>query len=56
MSLISFQELMNEAERHSYAVGYFEAWNLDSFLAVCNAAENMKSPIIGFSEIGFPGS
>ena len=56
MSLISFQELMDDAERHSYAVGYFEAWNLDSFLAVCNAAENMKSPvIIGFSGIGFPG-
>lgn len=56
VSLIPFQKLMDDAEKHSYAVGYFEAWNLDSFLAVCHAAENMKSPvIIGFSGIGFPG-
>jgi len=32
-------------------VGYFESWNLDSILAVCNAAERLRSPVI----IGFSG-
>ncbi|MCL5071153.1 MAG: class II fructose-bisphosphate aldolase [Actinobacteria bacterium] len=55
MSLVSFQKLMSDAEKNNYAVGYFECWSLDSFLAVCDAAERKKSPvIIGFSGIDFP--
>ena len=55
MAITSFHRLMAEAEKGKYAVGYFEAWNLDSFFAVCDAAENKKSPvIIGFSGIDFP--
>ena len=38
MSLVSFQDLMREAESGNYAVGYFESWNLESLLAVADAA------------------
>ncbi len=48
---VSFSEMMKNAERGNYAVGYFESWNLESLLAVCDAAERMKSPVI----IGFGG-
>lgn len=48
---VSFSELMKNAEKGNYAVGYFESWNLDSLLAVCDAAEKMSSPVI----IGFGG-
>jgi len=48
---VSFSEMMKDAEARNYAVGYFESWNLDSLLAVCDAAEKMKSPVI----IGFGG-
>ena len=48
---VSFSELMKDAKAGNYAVGYFESWNLDSLLAVCDAAEKMKSPVI----IGFGG-
>ncbi|MBN2073460.1 MAG: class II fructose-bisphosphate aldolase, partial [Actinobacteria bacterium] len=48
---VSFSELMEDAEKRNYAVGYFESWNLESLLGVCDAAENMKSPVI----LGFGG-
>jgi fructose/tagatose bisphosphate aldolase len=48
---ISFSEMMKDAEQRNYAVGYFESWNLESLLAVCDAAEKMRSPVI----IGFGG-
>ena len=48
---VSFSEMMKDAEAGNYAVGYFESWNLDSLLAVCDAAEKMRSPVI----IGFGG-
>lgn len=48
---VSFSELMKNAEKGNYAVGYFESWNLESLLAVCSAAEKMRSPVI----IGFGG-
>ena len=55
MSLVSFKKLMDDADKHKYAVGYFECWSLDSLLAVCDAAEKQRSPvIIGFSGIDFP--
>jgi len=50
MPLTSFAELMTDAERGGYAVGYFESWNLESLLAVCDAAEATHSPVLlGFS-------
>lgn len=55
MPFVPFRKLMDDAEDRQYAVGYFESWNLESLLAVCDAAEAMKSPvIIGFSGIDLP--
>jgi len=52
MPLVSFPELMADAERGEYAVGYFESWNHDSLLAVADAAAATRSPVIlGFSGI-----
>ena len=55
MPLVPFRELMQDAERGNYAVGYFEGWNLESLLAVADAAEATRSPVIlGFSGIYLP--
>jgi ketose-bisphosphate aldolase len=43
--------LLRHAVEHGYAVGYFESWNLESLLAVKDAAEEARSPVI----IGFNG-
>jgi len=52
---VSFTRLMEDAERRGYAVGYFESWNMESLLAVADAAEVMRSPVIlGFSGISLP--
>lgn len=51
MALVSMKRLMNHAIANKYAVGYFEAWNMDSILAVVDAAEKTDSPVI----IGFGG-
>jgi ketose-bisphosphate aldolase len=55
MPTVSFTRMMADAERHGYAVGYFESWNLESLLAVADAAEAARSPVIlGFSGIALP--
>jgi fructose/tagatose bisphosphate aldolase len=55
MPLVPFQTLMQQAEAGGYAVGYFESWNLESLLAVADAAEAVRSPVIlGFSGIYLP--
>ena len=55
MPRVSFPRMMQDAERRGYAVGYFESWNLESLLAVADAAEAMQSPVIlGFSGIALP--
>src|SRR5690349_1806232 len=55
MSRVAFAEMMADAARGSYAVGYFESWNLESLLAVADAAEAARSPVIlGFSGIYLP--
>jgi ketose-bisphosphate aldolase len=55
MALVPFRELMADAERGRYAVGYFESWNLESLLAVADAAEALRAPVIlGFSGIYLP--
>jgi fructose/tagatose bisphosphate aldolase len=52
MARVSFAQLMADAERGRYAVGYFESWSLESLLAVADAAEAARSPVIlGFSGI-----
>jgi len=55
MPLVAFQDLMADAARHRYAVGYFESFSLESLLAVTDAAEAECSPVIlGFSGIYLP--
>ena len=55
MPQVGFRELIDEAERGGYAVGYFESWSLESLLAVADAAERMHAPVIlGFSGISLP--
>src|SRR5438128_1195123 len=55
MSIATFQDMLADAARRRYAVGYFECWNLESMLAVAAAAEEMRSPVIlGYSGIYLP--
>lgn len=57
MPLVPFPELMAEARRGSYAVGYFEPWNLESLLTILHGAEDARSPVmVGFSGIYLPTS
>ena len=51
MPLVEMTKLLRHARENGYAVGYFEAWNLESLLAVRDAAERTRSPVI----IGFNG-
>ena len=44
MTLVKFVDLMEHAERESYAVGYFESWNLESLQGVVDAAERAVQP------------
>jgi len=48
---VSMSEMLMEAQRKKYAVGYFESWNLESAQAVVRAAEEERSPLI----VGFNG-
>ena len=55
MPIVPMQEIFEEAARGNYAVGYFECWSLDSLLAVADAAEAVRSPVLlGFSGIYLP--
>jgi fructose/tagatose bisphosphate aldolase len=57
MPLAPFVPMMQAAADGGYAVGYFESWNLESLLAVADAAEAERSPVIlGFSGIYLPHS
>jgi fructose/tagatose bisphosphate aldolase len=52
---VSFRDLIENAEKGGYAIGYFESWNLESLLAVADAAEATRSPIVlGFSGLSLP--
>ena len=51
MAVVSFKQLMADARADGYAVGYFESWNFESLLAVADAAEAVRSPVI----LGFIG-
>jgi fructose/tagatose bisphosphate aldolase len=52
MALTKFNDLMRDAEKGLYAVGYFESWDLESLQAVADAAEALHSPVLlGFSGI-----
>ena len=50
-----FRASSQTARRGRYAVGYFESWSLELLLAVADAAEAERSPVIlGFSGIYLP--
>ena len=51
IGFVSMTDLLEDAKKRKYAVGYFESWNLESLGAVIDAAEEMRSPVI----IGFNG-
>lgn len=51
MPLVPLTRVLQHALKNNYAVGYFESWNLESLLAVKDAAERTGSPVI----IGFNG-
>jgi ketose-bisphosphate aldolase len=53
MPLLSLTELLTAARRGGYAVCYCEAWNLESFEAVLDAAEEVQSPVIAGFNGGF---
>ncbi len=46
MPLTPFPELLNDARRGGYAVGYFEVWDSYSLEAVAEAAALERSPVI----------
>jgi ketose-bisphosphate aldolase len=52
MPLTPISQLVKAARARSYALGYFESWNLESLQGVLDAAEASRSPII----IGFNGA
>lgn len=52
MALYKTSELLANAKKNNYAVGYFESWDMESLHAVANAAEMLKSPVI----LGFSGN
>ncbi len=52
MTIAHFNDLISHAESEKYALGYFESWNLESLMAVADAAEATQSPVLmGFSGI-----
>ena len=44
MSLVSISEILIPARSGGYAIGAFEAWNLESVRAVVSAAEGLSQP------------
>jgi fructose-bisphosphate aldolase, class II len=53
MPLASMKDLLAAARAEGYALCYCESWNLESFQAVVEAAEDRQSPIIAGFNGGF---
>src|SRR5579863_2902606 len=53
MPVAPMNALLAAARSGNYAVCYCESWNLESFQAVVEAAEEMRSPIIAGFNGGF---
>src|SRR3974390_3482871 len=53
MPLASMKDLLGAARSGGYALCYCESWNLESFQAVVEAAEQTRSPIIAGFNGGF---
>ena len=55
MALVHYNDIIRDAEVRGYALGYFEAWDIQSVLAIIRAAEDVRSPVmIGFSGVYMP--
>ncbi|MFA6074414.1 MAG: class II fructose-bisphosphate aldolase [Negativicutes bacterium] len=50
MALVSANEILIDAQKHGYAVGAFNVFNIETLSAVVEVAEELKSPVI----IGVP--
>jgi fructose-bisphosphate aldolase class II len=46
MPLVTFRELLGDAQQRKYAVGSFNAWDIYSARSIVTAAEKMRSPVI----------
>lgn len=53
MPLAPLQKLLADARKGGYALGYFESWNVESFQAVVQAAEEERAPVIAGFNGGF---
>ncbi len=53
MPLVPMKQLLADATHGGYAVCYCEAWSLESFEAVVEAAEELRSPVIAGFNGGF---
>jgi len=56
MPLVPMKTLLSNALAGGYAVSYCEAWNLESFQAVIQAAVELRAPVIAGFNGGFLGS
>lgn len=55
--LVSMHEILNDARERKYAVGFFNAVDVEQARSVINTAEEMRSPIIvGTAEILLPAT
>ena len=53
--LVSMREILNDARKNRYAVGFFNAVDIEQARAVIGAAEELRSPvIIGTAEVLLP--
>lgn len=46
MSLLSVKQLVEQADKENYAVPAFNAYNVESVIAILESAERLKSPVI----------
>ncbi len=55
--LVSMHEILNDAKKNKYAVGFFNAVDVEQARSVINTAEEMRSPIIvGTAEVLLPAT
>ena len=55
--LVSLHEILNDARKNRYAVGFFNAVDVEQARSVINTAEEMRSPIIvGTAEVLLPAT
>ncbi len=55
MGLVNTIDILNHAEKYSYAVGAFNVINLEFLNGILEAAETMRSPVIlNIAESHFP--